>query len=160
MLGSDRILALDIGNSKLVLAEFKITSSKNLELVKYTISPLGFDPETTTDSAAYIVSGIRDAMRSSGIRPGPVAVSMSGQMVFPRYVKLPPVTPDKIAQIVRYEAQQNVPFPIDEVARQEWLAVFNRILDDAPAAYGFPSQHLEGLRVFLREFSGWMVNKA
>jgi type IV pilus assembly protein PilM len=25
------------------------------------------------------------------------------------------VTPDKIAQIVRYEAQQNVPFPIDEV---------------------------------------------
>ena len=115
MLGSDRILALDIGNSKLVLAEFKITSSKNLELVKYTISPLGFDPETTTDSAAYIVSGIRDAMRSSGIRPGPVAVSMSGQMVFPRYVKLPPVTPDKIAQIVKYEAQQNVPFPIDEV---------------------------------------------
>ncbi len=115
MLGSDRILALDIGNSKLVLAEFKITSSKNLELVKYTISPLGFDPETTTDSAAYIVSGIRDAMRTSGIRPGPVAVSMSGQMVFPRYVKLPPVTPDKIAQIVKYEAQQNVPFPMDEV---------------------------------------------
>ena len=55
---------------------------------------------------------------------------------------------------------RHMPFPIDEVARQEWLAVFNRILDDAPAAYGFPSQHLEGLRVFLREFSGWMVNKA
>jgi type IV pilus assembly protein PilM len=36
-------------------------------------------------------------------------------MVFPRYVKLPPVAPDKISQIVRYEAQQNVPFPIEEV---------------------------------------------
>ena len=115
MLGSDRILALDIGNSKLVLAEFRITSSKSLELVKYAVSQLGFDPETTTDSSAYIVSGIRDAMRTSGIRPGPVALSVSGQMVFPRYVKLPPVTPDKIAQIVKYEAQQNVPFPIDEV---------------------------------------------
>ena len=115
MLRTDRILALDIGNSKLVLAEFKISSSKSLELVKYNVSPLGYDPETTTDSAAYIVSGIRDAIRSSGIRPGPVAVSVSGQMVFPRYVKLPPVTPDKIAQIVKYEAQQNVPFPIDEV---------------------------------------------
>jgi len=115
MFGSDRILALDIGNSKLVLAEFKISSSKSLELVNYSVSPLGFDPETTTDSSAYIVSGIRDAMRLSGIRPGPVALSVSGQMVFPRYVKLPPVTPDKIAQIVKYEAQQNVPFPINEV---------------------------------------------
>lgn len=115
MLGSDRILALDIGNSKLVLAEFRLGNAKNLELVNYAIAPLGFDPETTTDSSAYIVSGIRDAMRESGIRPGPVAISVSGQMVFPRYVKLPPVTPDKIAQIVKYEAQQNVPFPIDEV---------------------------------------------
>ena len=115
MLGSDRILALDIGNSKLVLAEFKIINSQSLELVNYAVSPLGFDPETTPDASAYIVSGIRDALRMSGIRPGPVAVSVSGQMVFPRYVKLPPVTPDKIAQIVKYEAQQNVPFPMDEV---------------------------------------------
>jgi type IV pilus assembly protein PilM len=115
MFGSDRILALDIGNSKLVLAEFRIIESTSLELVNYSVSPLGFDPETTLDPSAYIVSGIRDAMRSSGIRPGAVAVSVSGQMVFPRYVKLPPVTPDKISQIVKYEAQQNVPFPMDEV---------------------------------------------
>ena len=55
---------------------------------------------------------------------------------------------------------RHMPFSIDEVARQEWLAVFNRVLDDAPANYGFPPQHLEGFRTFLREFSGWMVNKA
>jgi len=115
MFGSDRILALDIGNSKIVLAEFKITGAQNLELINYAVSPLGIDPESTTDVSAYIVSGIRDAMRASNIRPGPVSVSVSGQMVFPRYVKLPPVTPDKISQIVKYEAQQNVPFPIDEV---------------------------------------------
>jgi len=115
MFGSDRILALDIGNSKIVLAEFKIAGAQNLELVNYAVSPLGIDPESTTDVSAYIVSGIRDAMRASNIRPGPVSVSVSGQMVFPRYVKLPPVTPDKISQIVKYEAQQNVPFPIDEV---------------------------------------------
>ncbi|MEI8139351.1 MAG: type IV pilus assembly protein PilM [bacterium] len=115
MFGSDRILALDIGNSKIVLAEFKLAGAQNLELVNYAVSPLGIDPESTSDVSAYIVSGIRDAMRASNIRPGPVSVSVSGQMVFPRYVKLPPVTPDKISQIVKYEAQQNVPFPIDEV---------------------------------------------
>lgn len=115
MFGSDRILALDVGNSKIVLAEFRIIEATSLELINYSVSPLGFDPETTLDPSAYIVSGIRDAMRSSGIRPGVVAVSMSGQLVFPRYVKLPPVTSDKISQIVKYEAQQNVPFPMDEV---------------------------------------------
>jgi type IV pilus assembly protein PilM len=35
--------------------------------------------------------------------------------VFSRFVRLPPVGRDKILQIVRYEAQQNVPFPINEV---------------------------------------------
>jgi type IV pilus assembly protein PilM len=35
--------------------------------------------------------------------------------VFSRFVRLPPVGPDKVDQIVRYEAQQNVPFPINEV---------------------------------------------
>lgn len=115
MFGSDRILTLDIGNSKIVLAEFRISGQQNLELMNYAVSPLGIDPESTTDVSAYIVSGIRDAMQASNIRPGPVSVSVSGQMVFPRYVKLPPVTPDKISQIVKYEAQQNVPFPIDEV---------------------------------------------
>lgn len=115
MLGQDRILALDIGASKLVVAEFKLTKPSGLELLNYAVAPLGVDPDSTADPSAYIVSAIRDILRNSGIRPGPVALSISGQMVFPRYVKLPPVAPDKISQIVRYEAQQNVPFPIEEV---------------------------------------------
>lgn len=55
---------------------------------------------------------------------------------------------------------RHLPFPIDEAARQEWLAVFNRVLDKAPELYNFPPQHLEGFRTFLREFSAWMVNTA
>lgn len=116
MFNSDRILALDIGSSKLVLAEFLPLKPQGVELLKYSVIPLGIDFENTPDPSAYIVASLRDALRENGIRPGPVAVSISGgQMVFPRYVKLPPVASDKIAQIVRYEAQQNVPFPIEEV---------------------------------------------
>ncbi len=116
MFKSDRILALDIGSSKLVLAEFAPLKPQGIELLKYAVVPLGIDFENTPDPSAYIVSGIQDALREHGIRPGPVAVSISGgQMVFPRYIKLPPVSSDKIGQIVRYEAQQNVPFPMDEV---------------------------------------------
>jgi hemoglobin len=53
---------------------------------------------------------------------------------------------------------RHMPFPITETARQEWVTCFERVLDRAPQEYGFPVQHLEGFRTFLREFSKWMVN--
>src|SRR4029450_7341632 len=40
---------------------------------------------------------------------------VSAQSVFTRFVKLPSVGEDQVDQIVGFEAQQNVPFPIDEV---------------------------------------------
>jgi hemoglobin len=55
---------------------------------------------------------------------------------------------------------RHVPFPIDEAARQEWLACFDRVLAHATERYNFPAEHLEGFRQFLIGFSGWMVNTA
>lgn len=53
---------------------------------------------------------------------------------------------------------RHLPFVIDEAARQEWLACFERVLDKAIEAYDFPEEHLEGFRAFLHGFSTWMVN--
>lgn len=55
---------------------------------------------------------------------------------------------------------RHMPFSIDEPARQEWIACFNRILDEAPTRYGFPAEHMPGFRAFLDGFSRWMVNTA
>ena len=55
---------------------------------------------------------------------------------------------------------RHLPFTIDNDARLEWLACFDRILDKAPEAYDFPPEHLPGFRTFLHEFSKWMVNRA
>lgn len=55
---------------------------------------------------------------------------------------------------------RHLPFAINDAARQEWLACFDRILDRAPAAYNLPAEHLPGFRTFLHEFSKWMVNRA
>ncbi len=115
MFEKDRILALDMGASKIVLAEFHISKKGDLELLRYGISLIGADTKSESDKLAYIVTAIRDIMREQGIRPAPMLMTVSGQSVFPRFVKLPPVAHDKIKQIVQYEAEQNVPFPIDEV---------------------------------------------
>lgn len=57
-----------------------------------------------------------------------VVVSVPGNMAFARFAKLPPVEPKKIPDIVKFEAQQQIPFPIEQV---EWdYQVFQQ--DDSP----------------------------
>ncbi len=46
-----------------------------------------------------------------------VAVSVPGNQALARFVSLPPVDKKRIPEMVRYEAEQQIPFPIDEV---EW----------------------------------------
>jgi len=46
-----------------------------------------------------------------------IAMSVPGHSAFARFAKLPPVEPKKIPDIVKFEAVQQIPFPIDQV---EW----------------------------------------
>lgn len=48
-----------------------------------------------------------------------VVMSVEGRASLPRFAKLPPVEPKKIPDIIRFEAAQQIPFPIEEV---EWDA--------------------------------------
>ncbi len=110
-----RILALDIGASSIKLGEFTTLKSGGLELVKFGVAPLLVDPQSDGDRIPQIVTTIKEIMQERAIKPGPVLLSVSGQSVFSRFVKLPPVDKEKVYQIILYEAQQNVPFPIHEV---------------------------------------------
>ena len=44
-----------------------------------------------------------------------VVISVPGQSSFSRFVKLPPVESRRVPDIVRFEAEQQIPFPINEV---------------------------------------------
>ena len=55
---------------------------------------------------------------------------------------------------------RHIPFEIDERRRQLWLGCFDRVLEGADVKYGFPIEHMEGFKNFLKSFSAWMVNKA
>ncbi|MDR0871824.1 MAG: pilus assembly protein PilM [Planctomycetaceae bacterium] len=44
-----------------------------------------------------------------------VAISVSGQNTISRFLKLPPVDPKKIPDIIKYEAKQWLPFDLDDV---------------------------------------------
>ena len=115
MLGSDRIIALDIGASTVKIGEFQAAKAHGVRLTNFNFADLGVDPEHEENRKALVVSTIRNALREKNIKTTAVIFSVSGQSVFTRFVKLPPVDESKVVQIIQYEAQQNVPFPIDEV---------------------------------------------
>ena len=114
MFGLKRILCLNIGSHNVTLAEFSVTGG-GPELLNYVVQPLGIKPGDDSRLGLVIADAIRSAMAATHMKAGPLNVAISGQIVFPRFVKLPPLSGDRIEKIIQYEAEQNVPFPIDEV---------------------------------------------
>lgn len=114
-MASNRILALNVGAGHVTLGEFKTAAGKPPELLRYGIAPLGLDPDSEMDPSGFIIAAVGDLMKQCGIKPGPLMMSVSGQMVFPRFVKFPSIGEDKLAAMIRSEAEQNVPFPIEEL---------------------------------------------
>ena len=109
------MLALDIGASTIKVGEFQAAKGQGLRLTNFNYAELGIDPEHEENRKVLIVSTVRNVIRERNIKAKNVVFSVSGESVFTRFVKLPPVDESKVAQIIQYEAQQNVPFPIDEV---------------------------------------------
>ena len=112
-----RILTLNIGASKATLAEYALGGKRNLTLTAYGSADLQtVDVNDAASISASLPLVITQIMRETGIRPAPLVVSLGGQMVFPRFAKFPAVGDKaKLEQLVHYEVEQNVPFPIDEI---------------------------------------------
>jgi len=110
---SDRILTLNVGAGKIAVAEFMVKSGRQPELLRYGMGPAGASPDG--EPGPELSDAIRTIMKANGIRPAPLMVALSGQVVFPRFVRLPAVGADKLLQMVEYEVEQNVPFPMDEI---------------------------------------------
>lgn len=115
MAAVQKILTLDIGSAQLKLAEFDVIKGGGLEISRYLVRSLGMDLQSEEDRPAYLVNSLREMVAEWGLKSGSIYVSIPGQSVFTRFVKLPIVQGEKLDQLVAMEAQENVPFPIDEV---------------------------------------------
>jgi len=109
------IVSLNLGSQTLGLAKFQAQPNGGLVLTGYRLHQILADPAAETDRNRQIGDALPAMMRELGLKPGPVDCAVSGQSVFTRFVKLPAVDQEKIERIITFEAQQNVPFPIDEV---------------------------------------------
>ena len=67
------------------------------------------------DAAELLQNALREFLGRNEVAGDRVAVAVPGQMALSKFIKLPPVEAKKIPDIVRYEARQQIPFPLDQV---------------------------------------------
>jgi type IV pilus assembly protein PilM len=115
MLNSKSFLTVDFGAGSLKLAEFEVNEAGGLRLKQYGIKSLGAEGSQESTREATIQKALQEMLAAKGIKAKNVNVCAPGFHVFSKFVKLPPVDANKVTQIIQYEAQQNVPFPLAEV---------------------------------------------
>jgi type IV pilus assembly protein PilM len=115
MLNSKSFLTVDFGAGSLKLAEFEVNEAGGLRLKQFGIKPLGAEGSQESAREGVMLKALQELIAERGIRAKDVNVCAPGFHVFSKFVKLPPVDASKVTQIIQYEAQQNVPFPLAEV---------------------------------------------
>ena len=120
MFATDRILALDVGASKILLAEFSVKEPVPV-LTGYAVADR--DPlaaATTEGMFSSVADTVKEMMAEKGWKPAPLHVMLPGQTVFPRFMKIPAASSDLVDNLVRDEAAENLPFPLDQVVWDYW----------------------------------------
>jgi type IV pilus assembly protein PilM len=115
MADTQTTVALNIGSQRISAAVFETSKKGSLILKGYESENITADPGFEASRESQIRRALEDIAGKLGISKSKVRYAISGQTVFMRFVKLPPLQDDNIEQLVTFEAQQHVPFPIDEV---------------------------------------------
>ena len=115
MPAASRIIALNLGSQSIGLAEFQAQPHGGLVLRQHRLREILTDAAAESMRYGQIADALREMLAELQIKSGNVNYAVPAQSVFARFVKLPAVEEEKIERIIAFEAQQNVPFPIDEV---------------------------------------------
>jgi type IV pilus assembly protein PilM len=110
------LVGLDIGSSAIKAVELK-TAGRGYKVVTYGAEPL--PRESIVDGAIIDAAAVSDAIRrlfeTRGIRTRDVAASLSGNAVIVKKIALPVMTEAELAESIYWEAEQYIPFDIQDV---------------------------------------------
>lgn len=116
MLKAKTFLGIDFGAGTLKVAEFEPADDGGLRLLRFGSRSLGLPGSQDAARDGVLKRALTELLAEGGFVSRQANISAPGYQVFSKFVKLPPVDASKISQIIQYEAQQNVPFPLTESA--------------------------------------------
>ena len=112
------LVGLDLGSSAVKLVQLKeLGRGGGYRLVNLGVSPLS--PEAIVDGAimdsGLVVDVIQNVFRENKVKGGDVALSLSGHSVIIKRVSLPTMNEEELAESIQWEAEQYIPFDIQDV---------------------------------------------
>ncbi len=110
-----QIVALNVGSQRVSMGVFSKTPQGSLVLERYATTPVLLDPADEGMRLSATSAAIANLVQELGVKGSVINYSVSGQSVFIRFVKLPSLDGTDVEQLIRFEAAQHVPFPLEEV---------------------------------------------
>ncbi|MFA5795183.1 MAG: type IV pilus assembly protein PilM [Candidatus Brocadiia bacterium] len=110
------VWGIDVSKSSIKAVRLQPDKEGNIELTNIEI--IEYTPSESRDEASLdqeIRIAVNTLVSRNKFKKDIVAVSLPGHAIFNRFVKIPPVNRDRIDSVIKYEAQQHIPFPIEEV---------------------------------------------
>jgi type IV pilus assembly protein PilM len=116
LMASKNCLGLDIGASSIKLIQLK-QDRKGVHLVAFDMTVL--PEESVVDGVlmnfGVVVETIKEMVKKGKIRNKEVAFSLSGNSVIIKKINLPEMTPEELEDSIQWEAEQYIPFDINDV---------------------------------------------
>ncbi len=110
------LLAIDIGSSSTKLAQLQGSGSR-YELTGFGVMPL--DPEAMSDGMVkdeeHVVDALTRLDKAEKIDTPYAVASVSGEAVIIKKIQVPVMPEDELAETITQEAEQYIPFDIDDV---------------------------------------------
>jgi type IV pilus assembly protein PilM len=121
LLGKKReLVGLDIGSSAVKLVEVRTGGKAGAEFQLTNIGLEPLPPEAIVDGAIMDSGAVIDAIQrlfsTLKVKTTEVATSVSGNAVIVKKITLPQMSPEELAESIHWEAEQYIPFDIQDVA--------------------------------------------
>jgi len=111
------LIGLDIGSYSVKLTNIKEKGGK-FSLVNFGVLDISEEPVDSLDPSqknALILESIKKLFNETNVKTKEVGISLSGEQVIIRYIKLPFMSKEELKGVIKYEAEQYIPFNINQV---------------------------------------------
>jgi type IV pilus assembly protein PilM len=118
MATSPYVWGIDIGKCSLKALRCRVSPTDPRKLVAEAFDVVEYPmmlSQPEADPAELVRAALVEFASRNTLAGDLVAVSAPGQSGLAKFIKLPPVEAKKIPDIVKYEAGQQIPFPLDQV---------------------------------------------
>ncbi len=109
-----KTIALEIGAQSVTMGVFT-PGKRGFTLSNYARREILLDPVEEGMRMDYVSNAIAEMVKELKVKGSDVHNVVSGQQVFMRFIKLLDLDGENLADQVGYEAQQHIPFPLEDI---------------------------------------------